>query len=88
MTLIRILLFLIVFPFLANTQASPDKKLMQRANTFVESYNDWAKWMLAASPYSPDFSQRVRQEWLKRELGQKFRRLELELERLGTTNGD
>jgi|GEM_PF-2881048 len=59
--------------------ASPADTFHRRQQDFAQSHNDWAKHIDKFSPASPDYSDRVREEWQRRDLGQKFRRLEAAL---------
>lgn len=57
----------------------PDAKMNRSSNEFVESYNDWLSTVQKMSPYSPDYGERIAEEWHKRELGRKFREVESEV---------
>ena len=55
---------------------SDDARLFHRQHVFAEAHNLWAIKLQALSPYSPDYWEQVREDWARRELGEKFRRLE------------
>lgn len=64
------------------TSALSDKeynRFIDSQLAFANAHNDWAMAITSLSPASPDYAVRVREEWLKREIGQKFRRLEQSL---------
>lgn len=82
MNLVRVIAALLIWPAVVGSQGLPDKRLMDTANSFAEEYNEWAEWLRSHSPYSPDFPERCREEWDKREMSQRFRRLESELRNL------
>ena len=47
---------------------------------FANAHNGWASAIKNLSPHSLNFEQRLRQEWLEREVSMKFRRLERSLQ--------
>ncbi len=58
--------------------AAPDRgqTIIHNQIRFANAHNGWARAIQHLSPHSPDFEQRLRQEWLEREVSMKFRRLE------------
>ncbi len=58
--------------------AAPDRgqTIIDNQIRFAHAHNGWASAIKNLSPQSPDFEQRLRQEWLEREVSMKFRRLE------------
>jgi hypothetical protein len=60
--------------------APAGEKFYRAQQAFANAHNDWVRVIKNLSPESPDYEQRVREEWLKRDIGQKFRKLEQSFE--------
>jgi len=65
---------------LVSVAGAPTHDEMIRAQVvFALSHNEWAQVLGTVSPYSPDWRHRVAESWLKHRVGEKFRRLEREV---------
>ncbi len=73
-------LFLAGFLLVA-TAAAPAERFYRVHTDFANAHNDWVSAIKDLSPSSPDYEDRLREEWLKREVSEKFRKLERSFER-------
>lgn len=55
-------------------------QLDQAHQEFLEAYNGWVRYAVALSPASPNLLEKLRQQWRRRRVAEKFRRVEQELE--------
>lgn len=72
--LVLTLLLLFVAQFIP--AAETDDPVLARHQAYANAHNAWAHYIGNLSPDSPDYRERVAQEWERREVSKKFRRLE------------
>lgn len=56
--------------------SKPIDPILEAHNDLVIVHNEWAKRVAALSPASPDYRERLSEDWHRRGLGEKWRRLE------------